>query len=348
MQTLLYGDFKLRPIFNRKTGGVSCDAEALGKLAEREPLLLPLTRKISEIRSLGVFYSTFVMAPPDIDDRMRCSFNIAGAETFRFSSSEDAFGSGMNLQNIPKGGDDAEGVNLPNVRELFIPDQGMTFFDIDLAAADLRIVVWESDCKQMKQMLKEGLDPYTEVAKEFYNDANITKKDPRRQLFKSFCHGTNYLGTAKGLAERLGLSVQEAEKTQKWYFNRFPEIKRWQDDIKSQLYSRRYIENVFGYRCYFLDRLEGTIFNQAVAWIPQSTVACLINRAYEAIDRDLPEVEILLQVHDSLAGQFPSHLGKWTESRILEKAAIPLPYAGDPLVIPVGIVTSTKSWGDCR
>lgn len=345
MKKLFYEDLALKPILNRKTGNVSCDDESLRKLSEREPLVSPLVRKISEYRSLGVFFSTFINAPLDTDGRMRCSFNIGGTETYRFSSSQNAFGSGMNLQNIPKGGGNDE-LELPNVRSLFIPDPGMTFFDIDLSSADLRIVVWESDEPDMKELLKAGLDPYTEIAKEFYHDPSITKKDPRRQTFKSFAHGTNYLGTAKGLAERLGLGVHEAEKTQKWYFERFPKIKKWQDDLKDQVYKRRMVQNVFGYRCYFFDRIEGTIFNQAAAWIPQSTVACLINRAYVAIDRDLKDVEILLQVHDSLAGEFPTHLGDWMVKQIVQKAEIVLPY-DDPLIIPVGIKVSTKSWGDC-
>jgi DNA polymerase I-like protein with 3'-5' exonuclease and polymerase domains/uracil-DNA glycosylase len=345
MQEVFYGAFAQRPILNRKTGSVSCDDEALGKIAAREPLLRPLVKKIQELRSLGVFLSTFVQAPLDVDGRMRCSFNITGTETYRFSSSSNAFGSGLNLQNIPKGGgtDDLE---LPNVRSLFIPDPGYTFFDIDLSSADLRIVVWEADEPEMKAMLREGLDPYTEIAKEFYHDPSITKKDPRRQTFKSFAHGTNYLGTAKGLAERLGLPVKQAEQTQRWYFERFPRIKRWQDDLKDQVIKRRMVQNVFGHRCYFFDRIEGTIFNQAAAWIPQSTVACLINHAYVAIDRDLPEVDILLQVHDSLAGQFPSHLGDRAVNAIVAKAEIALPYS-DPLVIPVGVKTSSESWGAC-
>ena len=345
MRDLFYDTFAQRPILNRKTGSVSCDDEALGKLAAREPLLRPLVKKVQELRSLGVFLSTFVQAPLDVDGRMRCSFNIAGTETYRFSSSTNAFGTGLNLQNIPKGGgnDDLE---LPNVRSLFVPDPGYTFFDIDLSSADLRIVVWEADEPELKAMLGEGLDPYTEIAKEFYHDPTITKKDPRRQTFKSFAHGTNYLGTVKGLAERLGLPVKQAEQTQRWYFDRFPRIKRWQDDLKDQVVKRRMVQNVFGHRCYFFDRIEGTIFNQAAAWIPQSTVACLINHAYVAIDRDLPEVDILLQVHDSLAGQFPSHLGDRAVNAIVAKAEIALPYA-DPLVIPVGVKTSTESWGAC-
>ena len=347
MQELFYGAFAQKPIFDRKTGSITTNDEAISRIADREPILRPLVKKIQELRSLGVFLSTFVNAPLDIDGRMRCSFNIAGTETYRFSSSQNAFNSGLNLQNIPKGGGGPEQLQLPNVRSLFIPDPGCTFFDIDLASADLRIVVWESDEPEMKAMLREGLDPYTEIAKEFYHDPKISKKDPRRQTFKSFAHGTNYLGTAKGLAERLGLSVSEAEKTQKWYFGRFPKIKKWQDDLKDQVVKRRMVQNIFGYRCYFFDRIEGTIFNQAAAWIPQSTVACLINRAYVAIDRDLPEVDILLQVHDSLAGQFPTHLGDWMVNQIVAKAEIALPY-DDPLIIPVGVKTSRESWGGCE
>lgn len=345
MQEVFYGVFKQRPIISRKSGTVTCGDEALAKIGAREPLLRPVVRKIQELRSLGVFLSTFVQAPLDIDGRMRCSFNIGGTETFRFSSSTNAFGSGLNLQNIPKGSGEGE-LELPNVRSLFVPDPGHTFFDIDLSSADLRIVVWESDEPEMKAMLREGLDPYTEIAKEFYHDPTITKKDPRRQTFKSFAHGTNYLGTAKGLAERLGLPVKQAEDTQRWYFQRFPRIKKWQDDLKDQVTKRRMVQNIFGYRCYFFDRIEGTIFNQAAAWIPQSTVACLINRAYVAIDEQLPQVDILLQVHDSLAGQFPTHLGDWMTQQIVDKAQIALPY-DDPLIIPVGVKTSTVSWGDC-
>lgn len=348
MKDLFFTVFNQKPVFSRKTGGITCDDEALRKIAEREPILLPVTRKISELRSLNVFLSTFVKAPLGSDSRMRCSFNIAGTETYRFSSSKDAFGSGLNLQNIPKGGDAGDGLELPNIRSLFIPDPGYTFFDIDLSSADLRIVVWEADEPEFKAMLKAGLDPYTEIAKEFYHDQSITKKDPRRQTFKSFAHGTNYMGTAKGLAERIGLSVEDAERTQKWYFGRFPRIKAWQDRIRDQVTKRRMVENVFGYRQYFFDRIEGTIFNQAAAWIPQSTVACLINRAYVKIYEELKDVQILLQVHDSLAGQFPTHLGDWMVEQIVAKAEIELPYPGDPLIIPVGVKTSTRSWGDCE
>lgn len=346
MKKLFYEDLQLKPEINRKTGAISCDDEALHKLALKEPLVKPLVDMISNYRSLGVFLSTFVQAPVDVDSRMRCYFNIAGTDTYRFSSSQNAFGSGMNLQNIPKNSA-FKGLEKINLRELFLPDEGKMFFDIDLASADLRIVVWESDEQEMKAMLKAGLDPYTEIAKEFYCDPSITKKDPRRQIFKSFVHGTNYLGTAKGLAERLGLSVKEAEKTQKWYFQRFPKIKQWQENLIQTVKSRQMVRNVFGYKFNFFDRIEGTTFNQAAAWIPQSTVACLINRAFVNIHRNLPEVQVLIQVHDSLAGQFAIEDKDRLIPLIVQNAEIALPYENDPLIIPVGVQCSANSWGAC-
>lgn len=350
LQELFYNELGFKPILHRKTRTLTTDEEAMQKMMVREPLIRPLIRKILEIRSLNVFTSTFLEARLDIDGRMRCSYNIAGTDTYRFASRQNAFGSGMNLQNVPSGGDMGEGFDLvlPNVRELFVPDEGNEFFDIDLSSADLRIVVWESNETEMKAMLAQGLDPYTEIAKEFYHDPSINKKDPRRQTFKSFAHGTHYLGSPEGLAERLGLPVQQARDTQAWYFRRFPRIKKWQDEkIREGVMRRKMVQNIFGYRMYFFQRVEGTVLNQAAAWIPQSTVGCLINRALVKIDREEPKVQLLLQVHDSLAGQYPIAERETILPRILAHAAIPLPY-DDPLTIPVGVKTSTVSWGACE
>lgn len=352
MAEFFYGEMGEKEIRNRKSDGgmsVTTNDEALHKIAARNPILAPITRKISELRSLGVFHSTFVQAPLDIDGRIRTSFNICGTETYRFASSKNAFGTGLNCQNIPKGGETEDGgLVLPNVRKLFIPDPGHTFFDIDLDSADLRIVTWESDCKWMKEQFRLKNKPYVEVMKEYYHNPSMNKNSHPREygMFKALCHGTNYLGTPDGIAPRIGLLVHETERIQKWYFGLCPEIRQWQEEIKAQVAKRRYVENVFGYRNYFFDKIEGTIFNQAVAWIPQSSVGCLINRAYVNIDNNLPEVEVLLQVHDSLAGQFESFHGDWALRRIVEEATIVLPYQ-DPLIIPVGIVSSSKSWGDC-
>lgn len=88
---------------SRKTGTETLGKEALNELRDKFPIWRPLFDLLSDIRSVGVFLSHFIRAPLDPDRRMRCSFNPAGTETFRWSSSKNAFGRGANLQNLPKG-----------------------------------------------------------------------------------------------------------------------------------------------------------------------------------------------------------------------------------------------------
>jgi DNA polymerase I-like protein with 3'-5' exonuclease and polymerase domains len=235
---------------------------------------------------------------------------------------------------------------IPNLRKMYIPDDDCTIFDLDLDSADLRIVTSESRCKGMKDLFAAGLKPYVEIAKEYYHDPSITKKHPSYQSFKKFCHGTNYLGEARNLAPQCGLLVHEAERAQKWYFGKFPEIKRWQDDFRRRFMATGTVQNAFGFKSRWFDRLEGTVINEAVAWIPQSTVGLLINHIWVAIEDNLPDVLILLQVHDSLVGEFPTEGTERHTADILRVASIVVPY-DDPLIIPVGMKTSTKSWGDC-
>ena len=103
MQDFFYKQLGLPIQIDRKTKRPTCNAKALATLAQKEPLIRPLTELIEKKRSLGVFLKTFCMMPLDTDGRMRCSFNVCGTETMRFSSSANAFGTGGNLQNIPKG-----------------------------------------------------------------------------------------------------------------------------------------------------------------------------------------------------------------------------------------------------
>lgn len=334
MQALFYEDLRQQVIRNQ--GRPTLDDKALTKLSAWEPLLRPLIKAISEYRSLGVFLSTFVRAPLDYDGRMRCSFNVCGTETYRLSSSENAFGSGTNLQNIPKGvvAEEPDDLELPNVRKLFIPDPGFTFFDMDLDRADLQVVVWEADDNEMKAMLREGVDMHTENAKVL----GIS-----RDLAKRWVHGTNYGGGERTMAQSCGLTVHQAAKMRMRWFSAHPGIKKWHERTEDDLRTKRYVENKFGYKRYYFDRIEG-LLPDALAWIPQSTVACVINRVWLNIHEHLPEVWVLLQVHDSLAGQYPTHLNDWCLKRMKEESKIVIPY-NDPLVIPIGIKTSKESWG---
>lgn len=103
MQKLFYDDFAVKPVINRKTKARTLDDDALKTVRKRQPLLGPLVNTIEEYRSLRVFKSLYAEAKIDEDDRIRTSFNISGTETYRFSTSKNAFGTGANLQNISAG-----------------------------------------------------------------------------------------------------------------------------------------------------------------------------------------------------------------------------------------------------
>lgn len=364
MQALFYDDLKQRIIIKRDTGKPTLDDDALTTLGQREPILKPLLKKIAEFRTLGVFLRTFVNARLDEDERMRCSYNVCGTETYRLSSSKNAFDTGTNLQNVPKGGegDEPEDLDLPNIRLLFIPDPDHTFFDLDLDRADLQVVVWEADDQGLKEALRKNIDmhcmnacdinnirgiPYDELAETHPNYRNHRGRigEVARQKAKQGVHAVDYGCKGRTLAMHFGSTVHEAEKFIGAWMGAHPGIEKWHRRTEAQLAKTRSVTNKFGYRRYYFDRPEG-LLPEALAWVPQSTVAIVINKIWKALYDTLTSVQVLLQVHDSLAGQIPTSQVQSTLPLMRAASQIVIPY-NEPLVIPVGIKLSNQSWGAC-
>ena len=215
----------IKPIRNRKTKSESFGSDAMLVYLEEYPEWRTLLTLFLEYKSIKVFVKTFLSAKLDADGRMRCDYNPAGTKTYRLSSRKNVFGNGMNLANVPSKGkidlrvalqeysneDTAtkvvesdtevlefqtdvatfyEGkIELPNCKKIFLPDDNnWVFFDGDYSAGDLHFVVWEADCSYLKKLLREGKDPYSVLASEYYQ-REITKADEERQIFKAVCHG---------------------------------------------------------------------------------------------------------------------------------------------------------------
>lgn len=383
MQALFYEDLQQPPILKRVTiqgrqvMRPTCDDEALTKIGAREPLIRPICNAIADIRTLQKLLKDFVMMPLDEDGRMRCSFNIAGDAggksapySYRLSSGQNAFGSGGNLQTIPSEKSKSSGkaaargsmdFRLPNVRSMYVPDPEYTFFDMDLDRADLQVVVWEADDVMLKAALRLGVDvhllnvytldnqdppPLEELVETHpaYPDHRGPRKH-KREFSKVFCHASNYVGGAKTVAAHTGRLVHDIERAQKIWFAAHPGILAWHKRTEEQIRRYRFVENRWGNRWYIFDRLDA-LLPEACAWVPQSTVGILINQIWQSLYDHLPEVEVLLQVHDSLAGQFRTKDATRIVSRMQELSRIVVPYE-DPLIIPTGVKTSAVSWGDC-
>lgn len=99
---LFYDIMNLTEHYNTKTKKRTVDDDALPKIAAEEPLLRGIIDLLQHYRSMRVYYTNFMTAPVDWDNRMRSSLDICGTETFRWASRESAFNTGANLMNIPK------------------------------------------------------------------------------------------------------------------------------------------------------------------------------------------------------------------------------------------------------
>jgi DNA polymerase I-like protein with 3'-5' exonuclease and polymerase domains len=231
---------------------------------------------------------------------------------------------------------------------------------MDLDRADLQVVVWEADDAALKLALRMGVDMHCMNAVDIYRIKGIpidelVESHPnyperrgqigyeRRQAAKTGVHAVDYACKERTLAIALGSTVKEAAKFIDDWFAAHPGIKRWHERTEAQLHTKHCVENRYGYRRFYFDRVEGML-PEALAWVPQSTVAITINKIWHNIYHHLPEVQVLLQVHDSLAGQFPRG---YPIANILPYTRIQIPYE-DPLIIPVGFKTSDVSWGDCQ
>lgn len=250
--------------------------------------------------------------------------------------------------------------SLPNVRKMFIPDPGYTIVDADLAGADAQVVAWEAGDEKLKAAFRSGSSVHLMNGEDLLG-AEFTTAEGHHKLpgtpkgtmyvaLKTFVHGTNYLGSAPGLAAnpKINWPVHLSLRRQERWFSLHPGIRDWHERVRSSLAKSRSIRNAFGYRIVYFDRIDSVLTN-AVAWGPQSTVAEVCFRGGLQLRKSFPWVEFLLQVHDSLVFQIPNHRAGEASTLDLIKRhlEVPIPYP-DPLTISWGIATSGKSWGDCK
>ena len=228
------------------------------------------------------------------------------------------------------------GLKMPNLRRIFVPDPGYLLCDADLAGADAQVVAAEANDEQLLQLFRT--EPH------LFHDRNASLLGCPRPMAKRWVHGTDYGGSARTMAISCGITVAESERYQRRWFGEHPGIREWHRRIDSQLQTQRFVTNRFGYRRHFFDRIE-SLLPEALAWIPQSTVAIITNHALVYLDHN-PNTTPLLQVHDSTVFQIPIRL-RALLPEILLAMNTPVPY-DPPLIIPWDLKTSEKSWGECK
>lgn len=238
----------------------------------------------------------------------------------------------------------ASTVELPNIRKMFIPDPDYTIFEVDLERADAQVVAAEAGDHELRRIFRDGIDIHTENAQFIFETEKITKD--QRHKSKQGVHAVDYGVKGRTLAVHLGTTVAVAEKFINYWLSNHPGIREWHRRTQFDLRTTHSVSNKFGFRRYYFDRSQN-LLPKALAWIPQSTVALVTYKGMLNIKKNVPEVQQLLQVHDSIVGQIRTEIFDEVFPRVIENVLIPIPYE-DPLIIPVTAKASTKSWGDCE
>lgn len=336
MTKFLYKDLKFPVKYKKGSKGPTANEETLTFFSKKYPKVKSL-RLVMNIRRLRTLRETFLEMKLSRDKRIRTSYGIT--ETGRLSSSKNIFGEGANLQNIPKRRGEW-------IRELFIPDKGLTLVTGDLSQAEARVVAWLSQDPNYTAIFKRGGDVHKEYAALLFNVPieKVTKKE--RSIAKNLRHARNYGMGPILLAKELGITKTEAIYLINEDRKIFPNIEGvfWAE-VERQLRFNRTLTTPFGRKRTFLARWGDALLREAYAFIPQSTVADYIDSGILRLSQILPkEVNILMQVHDEVVLQCKKEEVSKVIGLIRESIEVPIIIKGEELTIPLEIKTG-PSWG---
>src|SRR5215469_12560861 len=258
--------------------GKSTDAENRERV-RRHPRTPPAARElvnaIDSYKEQHKFVTTYIAATPDSDRRWRAAWKQTGVASApgRLSSSQTAWSTGLNFQNIPEG-----------AREMFIAPPGWEFSYFDMSQIEARIVAYLADIPTWKSQYEMArlhpgtYDAHCALAADMFKVAydQVPKQDridgrtTIRYVAKRCRHGLNYKMAADKLATITGLSSVEAEQAWRLYHGANSEIQLWWDDIIALARRDGRITTCLGRRWMLLEKRSPEALESITAFEPQS------------------------------------------------------------------------------
>ena len=287
-----------------KTGQYVTSEEVLESLRSKHDVV----GKILDYRGLKKLLGTYVDALPQLINprtgRIHTSFNQAVTATGRLSSSNP------NLQNIPVRDDDGK-----EMRKAFIPDDGCAFFSADYSQIELRIMAHLSGDENMIDAFRSGHDIHAATAAKIFKvDIHDVTQDMRRKA-KTANFGIIYGISTFGLAERMGVSRQEAKELIDGYFETYPKVKAYMDHSIEVARTQGYVETIFHRKRFLPDinsrnaTVRGYAERNAINAPIQGSAADIIKvamvRIYRRFTEESLKAKMILQVHDELNFSVP-------------------------------------------
>lgn len=377
---LWYDVLKLPPADPKNPRGT--DEEIVGKLKKRNPL--PMFESIIEWRGYAKIMSTYLIgyssrAHPETH-RVHTTLDQVYVRTGRFASGNP------NLQNAPRADNDSIGVRntfvAPNIFYIYVPGdwnpmEPSVYIHCDYSQIELRVFAHYSKDPNMTDAFMKGQDVHSRTAWQMYRlgeqwvhpktgevRAALTveqvpdfAKDIRNYA-KTINFGIIYGRQAKALAEQLGISEQEGQKLLKLYYETYPGVQSYMQDMIAFARMHGYSETMFGRRRYIPEIMESNKWKraeaerQAINTPVQGSAAEIIKLAMIRIDQftngdwddlgtDMVDIirartrmyterpnwmKLTMQIHDELIAEVP--ISKAIEGAWLMKNIMELPIEG--------------------
>ena len=343
LQEILYDELKIPVSKKTPTGKPSTDEDTLQFLAQTNEL----PKLILEYRSLNKLKTGYTDKLPlqisKTSGRVHTSYQQAITSTGRLSSTDP------NLQNIP-----IKTSRGKKIRKTFIAQGEKRIFAADYSQIELRIMAHLSEDKNLLKAFKNKIDIHSFTASEIFAiDIENVSTDDRRAA-KAINFGLIYGMSSFGLSKQLGIPISAAKDYMDVYFERYPRIKSYMNQIKDFAKNNGYVETIYGRKLYLPEissknvqrrkYAERTAINAPV----QGSAADIIKIAMIQIDQWLSnnksDTKMIMQVHDELVFEIPEKNALADVENIIKimKNCVSLNL---PLEVNYGI---DKNWGDAH
>ena len=305
---ILFEKLGLPTSFTKKTKtGYSTAVDVLERLAP----IAPIVEKILEYRQIAKIQSTYVMGLQDwilADGKIHTRYLQDLTQTGRLSSVDP------NLQNIP--------IRLEQgrlIRKAFVPEwKDSVLLSSDYSQIELRVLAHISGDKHLIEAFRHGADIHTSTAMRVFGiekPEDVTPNDRRNAKAVNF--GVVYGISDFGLANNLGISRKEAKSYIDTYFERYPGIKNYMENVVREARDKGYVETLFHRRREIPDinsrnfNVRGFAERTAINSPIQGSAADILKIAMIRLDQALRagrfKSRMLLQVHDEIVLEVPAN-----------------------------------------
>ena len=323
----------------RTKTGWSTEAETLEQIDH------PVVKPILEHREISKLKGTYLDALPPLvspkTGRVHTTFNQVVAETGRLSSQDP------NLQNIPIRSD----LGM-QIRRGFIAAPGRVLIAADYSQIELRILAHLSGDPLLSSAFRDRVDVHTQTAAEVFGVPREQVTPEQRRIAKAVNYGLSYGQSDFGLARALDVTRTQAAEYSRRYFQRFPTIHKFMDEIvavaraqggaRTVLGRWRPIANLMSKSPAARHAAERVAQNTPMQGTGADLIKLAMLRTTERIAKENWPIEMLLTVHDELVFESPPELADEVGAALKEEMENVYKLSV-PLEVDIGI---GENWGE--